>query len=159
MKAGQAKFDVGGAAAMSSGNKPPTWMWFGFLFLGLLTGQFGYVMIWRPLRVNLFYVETTCIVLDKKLESVDSLSPEVGTTERPLIKIEYEAGGRSRQTWTYRGSRNQKRSESGVFRKDDGSSELPCPSEKTPWHLLHSIIPSSASTSSRFPGFCVALTA
>jgi uncharacterized protein DUF3592 len=87
---------------MPTSNKPPGWMLVGFLLLGLLlTGLFGHVMVWRPLRIQLFYVETTCIVLEKKLESVDSLNLDAGATERPLIHIEYQAVGRTRQTWTY----------------------------------------------------------
>jgi hypothetical protein len=58
---------------------------------------FGYVMIWRPLRANLFFVETTCVVLDKKLETPVG----GGIATRPLIHIEYDAGGRIRQAWTY----------------------------------------------------------
>jgi hypothetical protein len=87
---------------MPTRNKPLVWLLVGFLLLSLLlTGLFGHRMIWRPLRVKLFYVETTCVVLDKKLQNEFSLDPEVGATERPLIHIEYEAGGRTRQTWAY----------------------------------------------------------
>jgi hypothetical protein len=70
-----------------------------FLFFGLiLTAVFGYPLVWLPLRVHLFYLETTCIVLDKKL---DEQFDADGNTSRPLIHIEYTADGRPRQVWTY----------------------------------------------------------
>ena len=90
---------AGEAAPMPTSSKPPGWIFVLFLVFGLpLTGLFGYPMIWRPLRVNLIFVETTCVVLDKKLETSVG---DPGLTMRPLIHIEYEAGGRIRQAWTY----------------------------------------------------------
>lgn len=84
---------------MSTSSKPSVWPYLGFLIVGLLcTGGFGYVMIWRPLRVNLFYVETTCVVLDKKLVQGNS---DGQATAKPLIHIAYEVDGRIRQAWTY----------------------------------------------------------
>ncbi len=79
--------------------RSPGCMFVGFLLIGLcLTVAFGYGMIWLPLRVNLVYVETTCVVLDKKIEERVS---EEGMVSRPLIQIEYEVGGGVRQAWTY----------------------------------------------------------
>ena len=78
---------------------PPGCMFVFFLLMGLIgTAVFGYLMIWLPLRVNLFYVETTCVVLDKRLEEKQD---DDGPTSRPLIFIEYTAVGRARQAWTY----------------------------------------------------------
>jgi hypothetical protein len=69
------------------------------LLLGLfLTAVLGYSMIYLPLRVNLSYVETSCVVLDKRLDqNVD----EDGLTTRPLFYIEYNAAGLLRRVWTY----------------------------------------------------------
>jgi len=70
-----------------------------FLFLGLiLTFAFGYWMIWLPLCAQLFYQETDCVVLDKRL---DENRDAAGTTSRALFHIEYMAEGRQRKVWTY----------------------------------------------------------
>ena len=70
-----------------------------FFLLGLvLTAVFGYFMIWLPLRANLFFTETTCVVLDKRLAEQDG---EDGKTYRPEIHIEYVVNGVPQRTWTY----------------------------------------------------------
>ena len=62
-------------------------------------------------------------------------------------------------TFTYRGSRNQNWSESGVFFREDGVNNKHHSSEKTPCRPFQRIMPSSASTETRFWEFCPASTA
>lgn len=78
---------------------PPRFV-FGILFLlGLVgTGVFGYVQIWLPLRANLFYAETTCVVLDKRLAEQNG---EGGKSYRPEIHIEYAVEGVKQRVRTY----------------------------------------------------------
>jgi hypothetical protein len=84
---------------------PPAFVFGLMLVFGLiLTAVLGYGFIWLPLRVNLFYQQTDCVVLDKRLEESQSTDPDdhrVHTLYRPLIYIKYAAGGRPRQVWTY----------------------------------------------------------
>jgi hypothetical protein len=71
-----------------------------FLVVGLiLTAVFGNWLVWLPLRTHLQYVETTCVVLDKRLEQ--EAGRRQGKNSRPLIHIEYSAGGRRYRVWTY----------------------------------------------------------
>ena len=80
-------------------NKPGGCFYFAFFLLGLvLSVLFGYLMIWPPLRANLFFSETTCVVLDKRLAEQDG---EDGKSSRPEIHIEYTSNGVPHRTWTY----------------------------------------------------------
>src|SRR5262245_33990534 len=79
--------------------RPPGCFFAAFLLLGvILTAVFGYLMVWLPLRVRLHYVQTDCVVLDKRLEESRG---EDGPTYRPMIHVEYTVDGRAHRTWTY----------------------------------------------------------
>ncbi|MFO0877737.1 MAG: DUF3592 domain-containing protein [Gemmataceae bacterium] len=79
--------------------RPPGCFFAIFLILGLiLTVVFGYQMVWLPLRVYLFFVQTECVVLDSRLEEHRDAD---GLTHRPMFHIEYAAAGQLRRTWTY----------------------------------------------------------
>lgn len=66
----------------------------GCLFLWLIVSQ----LLLPEWRVNTGYVPHTCTVLDKRLGESDG---EDGKTYRPEIRIRYEVGGQTFETWTY----------------------------------------------------------
>jgi hypothetical protein len=83
-----------------------------FLSLFLLAGCcFLVVLVWAdvlvPWRVNHHYQETTCVVLDRRLDQHtffggDSTYGGVGSVGyRPEFLIQYNVDGKTYQTWTY----------------------------------------------------------
>lgn len=79
-------------------------LFFGVFLLAGIAGEIG--VFWglvRPLwRANHVYVETSCVVLGKRIaENHDG----DGTTYRPEIHIKYTADGQEFQTWTYSASK------------------------------------------------------
>jgi hypothetical protein len=71
-----------------------------FLLAGIGAGVGVFLGLVRPLwRANHVYVESRCVVLDKRI--VEGRGNKGGTTYRPEIHISYNVSGRAYQTWTY----------------------------------------------------------
>lgn len=108
--------------------KPPGCFWAFFLLIGLMVAAvFGYTMVWLPVRVNLFYVETTCIVLDKRLEQVGG--GKNGPTFRPLIHIEYTVANQVHRAWTYDASSmsdNLRARQQAILDRFQQGQQYPC---------------------------------
>jgi hypothetical protein len=76
--------------------QPPGCFWGCFLFIGLAVfAGFAFGMILPAVRAQLFFIETRCTVLDKRLGDGGD------NTWRPEVHIQYEVNGQIRQTWTY----------------------------------------------------------
>ena len=69
----------------------------GVVWLSLL-----YAMVIGPdWRLNHDYVETRCVVLDKRLGEVGGDDADTPTSYRPEIHVRYTVDGREHQAWTY----------------------------------------------------------
>jgi hypothetical protein len=80
----------------SAPSRPSNFFWGIFLVLGLSgTVIFAATMIWPAIRVNFFYKETVCTVLDKRVAEGED------NTFRPEIHIEYRVGNQVHRAWTY----------------------------------------------------------
>lgn len=88
----------------SPGSRPSSCLWAFFLLFGLfLFAVILWLVIVPMMRAAWWYVETDCVVLDKRL--VESRGNKGGTTYRPDIRIRYHAANREHDLWTYDAAR------------------------------------------------------
>jgi hypothetical protein len=81
---------------MGTRRGPPGCFWAAFLVVGLAAqGMTAWFVIVPAVRARLVYVETRCVVLNKRLQGV---GPD---TQRPEVHIEYRVEGQVYRTWTY----------------------------------------------------------
>jgi len=84
----------------STSAQAPGCLWGFFLIIGLVSGVIFFFALLQPsLRAAWSYVETDCVVLDKRL--AENRGNKGGTTYKPEIRIRYRVANQDYDIWTY----------------------------------------------------------